>query len=59
MKKGIRRLQMPQELPLTEELRRRICGKCDFYKEGETLECYAFKLSKKLVREGKLRLDEL
>jgi predicted HTH domain antitoxin len=44
---------------IEEELRKRICRKCDFYKEDETLECYAFKLSKKLIKEGKLRLDEL
>lgn len=57
----IRSLQVPQELPLRleEELRERICRKCDFYKEGEVLECHAFKVSKKLIKEGKLRLDEL
>lgn len=40
-------------------LRDVICRKCDFYKEGEELECYAFKLSKKLLREGKITIDEL
>jgi hypothetical protein len=48
-----------QGLSLEEELRKRICSRCDFYKEGESLECYAFKLSKRLVREGRLRLEEL
>ncbi len=53
---------MPQKLPvkLEEELRERICKKCDFYKEDEEeLECYAFKVSKKLIEEGKLNLGEL
>lgn len=60
-KKGIevRDLQVQEELPLELELRERICRKCDFYKEDDELECYAFKLSKKLVEEGKLTLDEL
>lgn len=63
-KKGndIRRPQGPQELPLRleEELRERICKKCDFYKDDEKeLECHAFKVSKKLIKEGKVRLDEL
>ena len=43
----------------SDELRRRICTKCEFYKEGETLECHAFKVAKKLVSEGKITLDEL
>jgi hypothetical protein len=42
-----------------EEIRKRICLKCDFYKEGEKLECHAFKVSKRLVKEGKVSLDEL
>ncbi len=52
---------MSQKLPvnLEDELRERICKKCDFYKEGEILECHAFKVSKKLVKEGKLDLEEL
>jgi hypothetical protein len=42
-----------------EEIRKRICVKCDFYKEGEELQCHAFKVSKRLVKEGKVSLDEL
>ncbi len=42
-----------------EEIRKRICTKCDFYKEGEKLQCNAFKVNKRLVEEGKVRLDEL
>lgn len=43
-----------------EQLRRVICSKCEFYKEGEEeLECYAFKLNKKLIEAGKIRLDDL
>ncbi len=42
-----------------EEIRKRICTKCDFYKEGETLECHAFKVSKRLIEEGKITLDQL
>lgn len=45
--------------PSDEEIRNHICTKCDFYKEGDTLECHAFKISKKLVKEGKVKLDEL
>jgi hypothetical protein len=52
--------QQGPPLRLEEELRERICRKCDFYKEDEEeLECHAFKVSKKLVKEGKLGLDEL
>ncbi|MFQ5975484.1 MAG: hypothetical protein ACE5J5_04100 [Candidatus Hydrothermarchaeales archaeon] len=43
----------------SDELRNRICSKCEFYKEGEKLECRAFKVAKKLVSEGKITLDEL
>lgn len=42
-----------------EILREKICRKCDFYKEGEKLECYAYKLNKKLLKEGKISLDEI
>ncbi len=42
-----------------EELRQKICVKCDFYKEGEKLQCNAFKVNKKLIEEGKITLDEL
>jgi len=42
-----------------EELRKKLCTKCDFYKEGEKLECNAFKVNKKLLKEGKITLDEL
>lgn len=42
-----------------EEIRKRICTKCDFYKEGEQLECHAFKVSKRLIEEGKITLDQL
>lgn len=42
-----------------EEIRKRVCIKCDFYKEGEKLQCHAFKVNKRLVEEGKVRLDEL
>ncbi|MFQ5814892.1 MAG: hypothetical protein ACE5G7_00145 [Candidatus Hydrothermarchaeaceae archaeon] len=42
-----------------EQLRKAICSKCEFYKEDEELECYAFKLNKKLIEEGKIRLDDL
>jgi hypothetical protein len=42
-----------------EEIRKRVCVKCDFYKEGETLQCHAFKVNKKLVEDGKITLDEL
>ncbi len=42
-----------------EELRQKICTKCDFYKEGEKLQCNAFKVNKKLIEEGKITLDEL
>lgn len=57
----VRGLQMSQKLSvgLEEKLRERICKKCDFYKEGEVLECYAYKVSKKLVEEGKVDLEEL
>jgi RNase P subunit RPR2 len=52
---------MSQKLPIKieEKLRERICKKCDFYKEGEILECHAFKVSKKLVEEGKVDLEDL
>jgi hypothetical protein len=46
-------------MDIDEELRNRICSKCDFYKEGEKLECGAFKIAKKLVQEGKISLDDL
>ncbi len=42
-----------------EEIRKLVCVKCDFYKEGETLQCNAFKVNKKLVEDGKITLDEL
>ena len=42
-----------------EEIRKRICVKCDFYKEGEKLQCHAFKVNKRLVEEGRIKLDEL
>jgi hypothetical protein len=42
-----------------EEIRKRICTKCDFYKDDEKLQCHAFKVSKRLVEEGKITLDEL
>ncbi len=44
-----------------EVLKRHICRKCDFYKEGEDeeLECYAYKLSKRLLEEGKIKLEDL
>jgi hypothetical protein len=29
-----------------EEIRKRVCVKCDFYKEGDTLQCHAFKVNK-------------
>jgi len=44
---------------LTEEIRTRVCTRCDFYKEGEKLECAAFKGTKKLVEQGKVKLEEL
>jgi len=44
---------------MEEELRDRICRKCEFYKEGERLECQAFKVSKRLVEEGRISIDEL
>lgn len=47
------------EPDLNDRLRDRICKKCDFYKEGEKLECHAFKVSRKLVKEGRVNLDEL
>ncbi len=43
----------------SKKLRDRICTKCEFYTEGEELECHAFKVAKKLVSEGKITLDEL
>jgi len=46
-------------MDITEELRTRICRRCDFYKEGENLECAAFKAAKQLVEQGKLRIDEI
>lgn len=42
-----------------EKLREAICKKCDFYKEGEKSECYAFKLSRRLLEEGKISLEDL
>ncbi len=48
-----------QESDLDGRLRDRICKKCEFYNEGEKLECHAFKVSKKLVKEGKVNLDDL
>ncbi|NOZ59898.1 MAG: hypothetical protein GXO66_10055 [Euryarchaeota archaeon] len=42
-----------------DEVRARLCRRCDFYKEGETLECAAFKVAKRLVEQGKVSLDEL
>lgn len=44
---------------IERELRERICKKCEFYEEGEALECGAFKISKKLVKEGKINLEDL
>ena len=44
---------------LDDRLRDRICKKCEFYKEGEVLECHAFKVSRRLVKEGKVNLDDL
>jgi len=44
----------------SKKLREKICRKCDFYKEDEEeLECYAFKLNKKLIEEGKLRIEDI
>ena len=38
----------------------KVCKKCEFYSESdENLECYAFKLTKRLVEKGKLNPDEL
>ncbi len=42
-----------------ERLRTYVCKKCDFYTEGESSECYAFKVIKKLVGEGKVTWEEL
>lgn len=42
-----------------EDLRAVICKKCEFYKEGENLECNAFKLSLKLLEAGKITLEDL
>ncbi|WP_457555112.1 hypothetical protein [Candidatus Pyrohabitans sp.] len=42
-----------------EEVRNRLCRRCDFYREGETLECAAFKVAKRLVEQGRLGLEEL
>lgn len=42
-----------------EILREKICKKCEFYKEGEKLECYAYKLNKRLLEEGKINIDEI
>ncbi|GCC10180.1 hypothetical protein IPdc08_00203 [archaeon] len=44
---------------LTEEVRTRVCTKCDFYKEEEKLECAAFKEARKLVEQKKITLDDL
>ncbi len=44
---------------LNEELRTRVCTKCDFYKEGDKLECAAFKEAKRLVEQKKITLDDL
>ncbi len=46
-------------MPTDEELRKVICTKCEFYTEGEELECHAFKVNKKLIEEGKIKLDDL
>ncbi len=46
-------------MDLTEEIRARVCRRCDFYKEDETLECAAFKTAKRLVEQGKVSLDEI
>lgn len=46
-------------MSLTEEIRARVCTKCDFYKEGEKLECAAFKQARTLVEQGKIRLEDL
>ncbi len=42
-----------------EKLREVICKKCEFYTEGEKSECYAFKLSRRLLEEGKISLEDL
>lgn len=41
------------------QLRKAICSKCEFYKEGEELECYAYKINKRLIEKGKIRLADL
>lgn len=46
-------------MDMSEEIRERVCRRCDFYKEGETLECAAFKTAKRLVEQGKVTLDEI
>ncbi|MFQ5976345.1 MAG: hypothetical protein ACE5J5_08535 [Candidatus Hydrothermarchaeales archaeon] len=46
-------------MTIEEELRKTICSQCEFYKEGEELECHAFKINKKLIKEGKINLDDL
>ncbi len=43
-------------------LREKICKKCDFYKEDEEdagLECYAYKTIKRLLKEGRINLEDL
>ncbi len=42
-----------------EQLRKAICSKCEFYTEGEELECHAFKVNKNLIQEGKIKMDDL
>jgi len=43
-----------------KKLREKICRKCEFYKgDEEELECYAFKLNKKLLKEGKIKIEDL
>ncbi len=42
-----------------EQLRKTICLKCEFYKEDEELECHAFKVHKRFIEEGKLKLDDI
>lgn len=51
---------MSSEDDMKKILVEKICKKCEFYSDDDVdLECYAFKLSRKMVEEGKINLDDL
>jgi|GEM_PF-3044542 hypothetical protein len=54
------KIDMSNEDDMKKILVEKICKKCEFYSDDDVdLECYAFKLSRKMVEEGKINLDDL